>query len=169
MKKFLSVLLSIILVLSFAFFAVGSSSSEDEDVTQKAGKADGEVADNAEGDELGDYGVIIKDARITEDWEGKPVIVVMYNFTNNSEENAAFAWTFSDNAFQNGIGLEKAYMLADGDTYDSANQSKEIQPGASLDVEIAYVLNDSETDVEVEVEELISFDSKTISKTFSIV
>ena len=45
---------------------------------------------------------------------------------------------------------------------------KEIKAGATLEVEVAYVLNDSETDIEVEVEEYFSRDEKTVKKTFSI-
>ena len=37
-----------------------------------------------------------------------------------------------------------------------------------FDVEVAYELNDTTTDIEVEVKELFSFSDKTITKTFSI-
>lgn len=165
MKKYLSLILSILLVISFAFFAVGSSSSDDEDATQKAGKAD---SDTVEENQLGNYSLEIKSARTTENWEGKPSIVITYSFTNNSDDSTSFYIAFQDNAYQDGIGLERAYTMKDGDPYDEANQSKDIKPGASIDVDVGYILNDTETDVEVEVEELFSFDEKTISKTFSI-
>lgn len=164
MKKFLSVILSILLVVSFAFFAIGSSSSDDEKSTQKAGKAN----NSAEENQLGEYSLEIKSARTTKNWEGKPTIVVTYGFTNNSDDSTSFYVAFQDNAYQNGVGLERSYTMEDGDPYDEANQSKDIKPGASIDVEVAYILNDTETDVEVEVEELFSFDDKIISKTFSI-
>ena len=45
---------------------------------------------------------------------------------------------------------------------------KDIKKGASLEVEVAYELNDSTTDVEVEVSELFSFSDKVIKKTFTI-
>ena len=43
-----------------------------------------------------------------------------------------------------------------------------IKAGVSLDVEVAYELNDTTTDIEVEVKELISFDDDLVTKTFSI-
>ena len=45
---------------------------------------------------------------------------------------------------------------------------KEIKKGATLDVEVAYELNDATTDVEIEVKELFSFSEKVITKTFKI-
>ena len=61
-----------------------------------------------------------------------------------------------------------AYILKDSANYDSENQTKAIKKGASLEVEVAYELNDTETDIEVEVKEFISLNDKVISKTFSI-
>ena len=45
---------------------------------------------------------------------------------------------------------------------------KEIKKGASLEVEVAYTLNDSTSEIEVEVKELFSFQNTLITKTFSI-
>ena len=71
-------------------------------------------------------------------------------------------------SFQNGVGLNKAYVLADSANYNSDNQSKKIQKGSSLDVEVAYKLNDNSTDVTVEISQLFSWDNTKISKTFTI-
>lgn len=167
MKKYISTVLSILAVLVFAFFAVASSSSDSEDTksTQESGSA---VVENEDVNTLGDYQVEIKSARVTADWEGNPAVVITYGFTNNSSEPESFWLAFEDAVYQNGVGLEKAYFLKDGDPYDEANQNKEIKSGVTIDVDVAYVLNDTETDVEVEVKELISFSDDVISKTFSI-
>lgn len=167
MKKKISVILSIVAVLVFAFFALasGSSDSEETKATQEAGVA---VTDEVDENTLGDYNVEIKNARLTENWEGKPAVVITYGFTNNAEEPAAFWLAFEDNVYQGGVGLEKAYSLKDGDPYDEANQNKEIKSGVTIDVDVAYVLNDTETDLEVEVNELYSFDDDKVSRTFSI-
>ena len=103
------------------------------------------------------------------DVEGKDCIIVKYVFGNVSgEEPASFMFAFSDYAFQNGVGLNEAYILDDSANYSSDNQSKEIKKGATLEVEVAYELNDTTSPVEIEVEELFSFDEKTITKTFTI-
>lgn len=122
----------------------------------------------AKDNQLGSYQVEIKNARLTENYEGKPVVVITYGFTNNSSEPAAFWLEIDDNVYQNGVGLEKAYVLKDSDSYDEANQNKEIKSGVSLDVDVAYLLNDSETDIEVEAKEIISFTDDVVTRTFSI-
>ena len=70
--------------------------------------------------------------------------------------------------YQNGVGLNSAFVLDDSANYSSDNQTKEIKKGASIEVEVAYELNDTTSDIEVEVEELFSFDDTVIKKTFSI-
>lgn len=165
MKKFISLLLSASVVAAFAFFAVASGSDSNETVTQTGETA---VASSETNQDLGQYKLEIKTARLTKDYEGKKVIVITYGFTNNADNAAAFTWTFDDKVYQNGVSLEKCYVIADGDPYDEANQNKEIKNGVSLDVEVAYVLNNDTTPVDVEVKELISFSDKTITKTFDI-
>lgn len=165
MKKFISLLLSVSVVATFAFFAIASGSESDKTVTQAGGNA---VASDETNQDLGQYKVEIKTARLTKDYEGKKVVVITYGFTNNADNATAFTWAFDDKVYQNGVSLEKCYVVADGDPYDEANQNKEIKKGVSLDVEVAYVLNNDTTPVDVEVKELISFSDKTITKTFNI-
>lgn len=111
----------------------------------------------------------IKSSRLTKDYQGKDVVIVTYGFTNNSKENQAFAWAFSDKAFQNGVEPQPSYSYRFDDTeYTSDNANKEIKPGTTLDIEQAYELSDLTSDVKIEVEELFSLDSKIITKTFAI-
>ena len=165
MKKWLSLLLALAVLLSFAAFALGSSSDE-EDSSQGSGEAAKATVDNTA---LGDYSLEIKSCRLAKDYVGKDVVIVTYTFTNvNDDDATAFYLAFSDNVYQNGVGLNESYVLDDSANYSSDNQMKEIKKGASLDVEVAYELNDTTTDIEVEVEELISFSDKKLTKTFKI-
>ena len=118
---------------------------------------------------LGDYKVEIKDFRLASDFEGKPVIIITYGFTNVSDTSpAAFYLSIEDAVYQNGIGLNEA-IFVDGSDYSSDNQTKELKMGASLDVEVAYELNDTTSDVEIEIKEFFSFfNTKVLTKTFSI-
>ncbi len=167
MKKSISIVLSILAILVFVFFAVASGDSDSD--TSKSTQSAGEVAsESADDSSLGDYQVEIKNARLTKNYEGKDAVVITYGFTNNADEPAAFWLAFEDSVFQGGVGLEKAYVLKDGDPYDEANQNKEIKSGVSIDVDVAYILNDTETDIEVEVKELISFSDEVVSRVFSI-
>lgn len=166
MKKTITCILVVAVLFSFGLFALGSSSDE-EPASQGSGSAEQKQEDNTS---LGaKYSVEIKSCRLAKSYDEKDVVIVTYGFTNvNSDESAAFAWTCDDVVYQNGVGLNKAYVLVESANYNADNQSKEIKKGASIDVEVAYELNDTTTDIEVEVKELFSFDEKTLTKTFSI-
>ena len=165
MKKLLAVLLSFIIVISFACFALGSGEDDDKKATQANGEVESTVEDS---EKLGEYAVEINSCRLAKDYEGKGVVIVKYKFTNNSDKKANFMLAFDDNVFQDGIGLNESLFVDESANYSADNQQKDIKPGASLDVECAYELNDDKTDIEVEVKQLISLSDKTISKTFSI-
>ena len=186
MKKSISIILAILLVMTFGFFAMGSGESETTDqgsntadvIDQNNNSDDTADADNEKvesakkenenDDELGDYSVEIDSCRLAKDFEGNYIVIVKYIFTNNSEDAANFMFAFNDTVYQDGIGLNECYFADDSANYSSDNQTKDIKTGSSLDVEVAYELNDNTTDIEVEVKELISFSDKTITKTFSI-
>lgn len=162
MKK-VKVLLSIMLLLIFTLFALGSG--EDTSENQGTGTVESEESNT----NLGDYTVGIQSCRLAKDFEGKDVVIVKYLYTNVSNDNAtSFFIAFDENVYQDGVGLNESYILDDSANYSADNQSKEIKKGASLEVEVAYELNDTTTDIEVEVKELFSFDDTTITKTFSI-
>ena len=161
MKKLGIILLCMLLMSTFVLFALGSGSDDSGDGDQGSGSADNSTA-------LGDYTVVIDSCRLAKDYEDKDVVIVKYVFTNNADEATSFDVAFIDHAYQDGIGLNGAYVLADSANFNDENQSKQIKTGATIEVEKAYVLNDLETDVEIEVEELFSFSDKVIKKTFSI-
>lgn len=159
--------LAILLIAVFMVFAMGSGESEGGSGDQGSGSV--AEKNEATNDQLGKYTVVIDSCRLAKDYEDKPVVIVKYIFTNVSDENAvSFMVTFDDAVFQNGVGLNSAIILDDDVKFDSDNQMKEIKKGASLEVEVAYELNDTTTDVEVEVKELFSFSDKTLKKTFKI-
>ena len=164
MKK-IKLLLSIMLVMTFAFFALGSG--EEENVSQGTGSV--EESDKSDDSSIGDYSVVIDSCRLAKDYEGKDVVIVKYIYTNVADEDAtSFMTAFDETVYQNGVGLNESWFVDDSANYNSDNQTKEIKKGASLDVEVAYELNDTTTDIEVEVKELFSFDDTTVTKTFSI-
>lgn len=161
MKK--SVALSVVLVLLFAMFALASG----ESTTTDQGKDSAQIGETTSN--IGAYKVEIQSCRLAKDYEGKDVVIVKYLFTNVSNEDAAAFYTsFDDNVYQNGVGLNEAYVLHESANYSADNQTKNIKKGASLEVEVAYELNDLTTDIQVEVKELFSFTDTTITKTFSI-
>jgi hypothetical protein len=54
------------------------------------------------------------------------------------------------------------------DEYDFEAKSREIKPGVSLDVQVAYKLNDLTTNVEVELSEFISFNKNKLTYIIKI-
>lgn len=169
MKRIVSMMLAVLLIGTFALFALGSGDDEKETADQGSGSAQNDQNANTDSDRLGDYSLVIDSCRLAEDYEGKPVAIIKYIFTNVEDEDAAsFTFAFNDTVFQNGVSLNGAYVLNDDANYSSDNQTKEIKKGASLEVEVAYELNDTTSDLEVEVSELISLDDKVIKKTFKL-
>lgn len=97
------------------------------------------------------------------DYEGNPTVIITYNFTNNSKESASFYTSFNDAVYQNGIECEPNYG------YDTeTNEDKEIKPGTTLEITQSYVLNDTTTDIVVELTDWIGLNENVITKTFKI-
>ena len=158
------IVLAVLLIAAFFIFAAGSGESSTTD--QGSGTANTETKGN---DSIGKYSVVIDSCRLASDYAGKPVVIVKYQFTNVSDDNpTAFYIAFDDNVYQNGVGLNGAYVLDDNANYSADNQTKAIKKGASIDVEVAYELNDTTSEIEVEVEELFSFSDNKLIKKFSI-
>lgn len=164
MKK-IKILSVILLSLLFVLFAMGSGEDTSTEQDQGSAVVATEEADNSS---IGDYKVEILDSRMAKDYAGNDVIIIKYSFTNNSDTPTAFYTAFDDNAYQNDIGLNDAFVLDDSAEYSADNQTKEIKKGATLEVEVAYELNDTTSDVVVEVTEFLGFDDTVITKTFKI-
>ena len=162
-KKIGIILLCLALMCSFTLFALGSG---EEEGSEDQGTSAAEKDEN--GSNLGDYNIEITSCRLAKDYEDKDIVIVKYKYTNNSDNPTSFMVAVDCTVYQDGVGLNECYIAADSANYSSDNQSKEIKKGATIEVEEAYVLNDSTTDIEVEVEELISFSDKKITKKFSI-
>jgi len=96
------------------------------------------------------------------DYSGNPAAKITFNFTNNSDETAAFIGSVRVEAYQDGQQLEVA--ISNDVNWEST--SKKIKTGTSLEVEQAYSLISS-SDVEVEVYPLIGKD-KLAAQTFSL-
>lgn len=143
----------------------GGSSSGDNSQSSK-NQSSSEAVD--EENSLGNYIININSCRLAKDYEGKEIVIVNYNFKNKSEESTSFNLAINDKVYQNDVGLNKCYVADDSANYTDENQKKDIKKGANLTVEVAYYLNDKETDIEVECSELISLENKKVTKTLSI-
>ena len=65
------------------------------------------------------------------------------------------------------IQLDSA-LIFDTDLYDANLSMTEIRPGKSLDVQAAFSLRNSSSNVEIEIYEFLGDSDNVISETFSI-
>lgn len=96
---------------------------------------------------------------VVENMAGDKCLAVYYEFTNNSDENKTFLYTFSDKAFQNGVELDVSLFHVND---DSKNSSREIQPGVTVTVVSGFVLSDETSNVTLQVEPMISFTNEKL-------
>lgn len=168
MKK---IVLALILVFALALSACGSN-SDDGNTTSTAPEPEAPNSEPAEPADTSSavfdqVAVEIKDAHLTTDYEGNPAIVITYSWTNNSDDANMAMVTTVGNAYQGGIGLDTAIIM-DDPNYDSDLYSTNIQPGATLDVQCAYVLRDTTSPVTFELEEFLSLTDAKAVKEFDI-
>lgn len=76
------------------------------------------------------------------------VLVVYYEFTNNSDENKTFDYSFDDTCFQNGVEVEHSWWHVND---ESKNSGKEIKTGTTITVASSFVLGESLDDIELEI------------------
>ena len=106
---------------------------------------------------VGNYGCVVKEAKLCKDYAGKDAVLITYKFTNNGSEAISFDIALDDNVYQDGVGLERAYLDEDTDDFDVS-----IKPGVTKEVRKAYLLRDTTTDLEVEISEWLSFSNDKI-------
>jgi len=149
----LTVLLSIVFLIA-AFLLVNKVITSDKP--------------NSETGEIGDYVVSIKDYQIvTRKDDNKSILIVTYAFTNNDKESHSFKTAIDDKLFQNGVEIEALWnRWGVEEYYDFANASKEIKKGVTLDVQAAYELSDTSSDVSVELSKMYS--DKKLEYTISL-
>lgn len=126
--------------------SIGTNINTDFDTGVKL-KKDFDVKDVVKND----YTVSLVNATVYEDDDGEPILVLKYDFTNNSNESQSFIGATYDKAFQNGVQLSPAILIGTQYNYDVSLASKEVQPGVSMEVQRAYHLDHPTADVEVEV------------------
>lgn len=158
----IAVIAAIIIIIAVISSAGGGDKgTPDTPTTNSSVEADTTEASN---NTVGDYGCVVKSAKLTKNWEGKDTVLLTYEFTNNSSSPASFDVALIDHVYQDGIGLETTFLSDD----DTDLLDVEIKPGVSKEVRKAYVLRNTTTDLEVEISELISFSDDKIVTTVKL-
>lgn len=95
----------------------------------------------------------------------KDILIVYFDFTNNSKDNTRAAYNYDINCFQNGVELDYPLLKV---VKEEDNIMKEIQPNTSITIAEAFILNDR-SNIDLEVEAHSSFiDKKLIKKTLTL-
>lgn len=176
-KRHLGSWIAIIFFLLFCFTCASNLSRSDSEKTQTVQQEQQQPAptpaspeENVPQDdgiifiESKDYTVKYLRHKLTQDYFGNDCLAVYYEFTNNSSEDASFVYSFSEQAFQNGIELDKSFFsLKD----EERNSSREIKPGVTIEVYSLFEYKDN-SDVELEVSELFTFDDSADSMILSL-
>jgi len=147
MKKIISILLCAVLLLSLV--ACGDKGSNKEDNIVK----------------IGDYESVYNGAKIMKDSDDADAIVINFTYTNNSKDSQSFDWAYYYHAFQEGVELEYAVVWVSEDSYDTLDDGlqNEVQPGASLDVNMCFKLRSLTAPVEIEFSDLFDEDTDKLT------
>jgi hypothetical protein len=142
-----------------------TSKSTDDSATKAEESKSGEQKN--EGDLTSAHASIVSLAKSNNDYNGKPTVLVSVKWTNTSDDNQLVTAALNPKAYQKGKSLDTAIYTNAPKGYDANAELSEIKAGASTTTTLAYVLEDSSTDVEVELSDFIGGDA-TITRTFSL-
>lgn len=137
-------IVSFVLFLIVAFSNGSGNSSNNANATKQASTTQQDTDTATNDDTTLKY---LKHEVIT-DSNDREVVVVYFDFTNNSKDNEAFIYNYNVTCFQNGKELD--YPLASFDVDEYNNAARELQTGANITVARIYILEDK-SDVDLEV------------------
>lgn len=137
-------IVSFVLFLIVAFSNGGGNSSNNANATKQASATQQDTDTATNDDTTLKY---LKHEVIT-DSNDREVVVVYFDFTNNSKDNEAFIYNYNVTCFQNGKELD--YPLASFDVDEYNNAARELQTGTNITVARIYILEDK-SDVDLEV------------------
>lgn len=101
-----------------------------------------------------EYFVKILSTEVTTDRRDNNILVVEYQFTNLSDETTSWYLEVDDTAYQNGVECDTSYYH---DYEGKSSTSDKIKPGATTTVKVAYILDSTKKDVEIECYKLFDW------------
>lgn len=96
---------------------------------------------------------------VIENMSGDECIAIYYEFTNNSNENKTFDYSFSDKAFQDGVELDNSIFHVNE---ESKNSDREIQPGVTITVASGFVINNNSNVVTLQMKPFSAFSDEIL-------
>lgn len=148
----------------------GKDASDNVDMDKIEGTAlkEAESEDGIKsGDKIGNYEVSIEDAKII-DYQDSKVVLVSFEFKNNSSQDINFAGAMSVEAEQGESELPPV-VVTNVDGFDSTTLAQNVSKGEKIKVQKSYKLLDETTPVTIRVEAFDKANNEgNIEKTFNI-
>lgn len=165
-KRTLALLLGVVMAFGLAACGGGESAADAGANTDAEQPETEEAAGLPSEGEVSNYYISLTGCSFGNDYDGNPIIVVNYDFTNNGEEATSALVGIYMQAFQDGVELDTAFVM-DSSVYDAGIAQKDIKPGTTLEnCQSAYVLT-SDSPVEIEVSDI--FNDPTVGATYEVV
>lgn len=160
-KKVIGIIVGVVVIL----FGLGMCSGDTDTTNANTGN-DTVAAEEAVQEDAPTYDVKIGKATQTTDYEGKPVLVVEYTWTNNSDSKSSIGGLYELDAYQNGVELTESWFVDSTEEWNFDAIYNEIKPGATQTVHVAYELDD-QSEVTIEVYDWL-FEDVAATKTATL-
>lgn len=137
-------------IVSFVLFLIVAFSNGSGNSSNNANATKQTIATQQDTDTATNNDTTLKYLKydVITDSNDREVLVVYFDFANNSEDNTAFAYNYDVTCFQNGKELDYPLVSFDIDEYN--NIARELQTGTNITVARIYILEDkSNVDLEV--------------------
>ena len=157
LKKLLAGVCALTMAAALSACTTETTDSESSKVESSAAESKEESAESSEESseeetEAAEFTFAINSTSLGKDYEDKDVLIIKYDFTNNSDEATSFTFACQDTVFQDGIECDSTVIGCDD--IDSQEQLNDIQPGKTYTVTIGYHISDTSKPVDVVVTDL---------------
>jgi hypothetical protein len=150
--------LAIVTILIFVLMYWGAAAvSKADNVTTKSDTTGSNTAGNnvsttQSSSKKNNYDVKVVSSSLSKDYAGNPMLVIEYEYTNNTDKANSFSFSVIDKAFQNGVECSNFTV---SDAIDATQQLNEIKPGTPYRLKVGYSLQDTTNPVGIEVSNLL--------------
>ena len=156
-KKLLAGVCALTMVAALSACTLETTDSESSKIESSAAESKEESAESSEESseeetEAAEFTFAINSTSLGKDYEDKDVLIIKYDFTNNSDEATSFTFACQDTVFQDGIECDSTVIGCDD--IDSQEQLNDIQPGKTYTVTVGYHISDMSKPVDVVVTDL---------------
>ena len=156
-KRILAGICALTIIAALSACTTETTDSESSKVESSAAESKEESAESSEESseeetEAAEFVFAINSTSLGKDYEDKDVLIIKYDFTNNSNEATSFTFACQDTVFQDGIECDSTVIGCDD--IDSQEQLNDIQPGKTYTVTIGYHISDTSKPVDVVVTDL---------------